>query len=215
MSETQQSVFCSQCGKSFKNQHGRSVHQSRVHGTPTVECSNCGEEFEKPRNKIEKYDNHFCSRTCKGEFRSKKIKTECAHCGAELMRTPNELKRVENSYCDKSCSAKGERTRPVPFKLEPRPVWKRDDGVVAIHQLVAIANGADAHKVFSGGEYHVHHKNGCRVDNRPINIELLSRSEHMQEEGEKWSDIERYTTGDIISAIAFMMNPAENLNHVE
>lgn len=49
---------------------------------------------------------------------------------------------------------------------------------IAVHQLVAIANGADPHKVFSDGEYHCHHKNGVRWDNRPGNIEVLSSSEH-------------------------------------
>lgn len=49
---------------------------------------------------------------------------------------------------------------------------------VRIHQLVAIADGADPYKVFSGGEYHCHHKNEIRWDNRPENIEFLTAAEH-------------------------------------
>jgi SLT domain-containing protein len=46
----------------------------------------------------------------------------------------------------------------------------------AEHQLVAIADGADPHKVFGGGQ--IHHVNGCRYDNRRENIVLLTSQEH-------------------------------------
>lgn len=49
--------------------------------------------------------------------------------------------------------------------------------IVRVHRLLAIADGGDPHRVFSG-DYHVHHKNGCRFDNRPTNIELVTRREH-------------------------------------
>lgn len=49
---------------------------------------------------------------------------------------------------------------------------------VKIHQLVAIAEGADPYKIFSDGEHQCHHINGVKWDNRPENIEVLSQSEH-------------------------------------
>lgn len=48
-----------------------------------------------------------------------------------------------------------------------------------VHQLLAIAKGAPPAKVFSG-EYSVHHKNGVPWDNRPDNIELMTRREHQK-----------------------------------
>lgn len=50
-----------------------------------------------------------------------------------------------------------------------------------IHQLVAIADGANPHKVFSNGRYHIHHKNGVKWDNRPCNLELKSAHVHQHD----------------------------------
>jgi hypothetical protein len=52
-----------------------------------------------------------------------------------------------------------------------------------VHQLVAIAKGANPYKVFSNGRYHVHHKNGIPWDNRPDNLELKSGQVHIREHG--------------------------------
>lgn len=45
------------------------------------------------------------------------------------------------------------------------------------HDLIAIADGANPHKVFSP-EYVVHHKNNHKLDNRHCNLELMTRGEH-------------------------------------
>ena len=47
-----------------------------------------------------------------------------------------------------------------------------------VHQLVAIAHGADPHKVFSGGDYNIHHKNGIPWDNRPSNLDFVTSETH-------------------------------------
>jgi len=50
-----------------------------------------------------------------------------------------------------------------------------------IHQLVAIANGANPSKVFSNGRYHVHHENRIYWDNRPENLTLKSSVRHQHD----------------------------------
>ena len=70
---------------------------------------------------------------------------------------------------------------------------EREQYTVAVHQLIAIAEGADPHKVFSNGEYHTHHKNGIKWDNRPENLEFTTREEHAQEHN---ANRERTETGE-------------------
>ena len=48
---------------------------------------------------------------------------------------------------------------------------------VAIHQLVAIAGGADAHKVFSD-EWHVHHIDGMKWNNSVENLTTIRAEDH-------------------------------------
>lgn len=60
-----------------------------------------------------------------------------------------------------------------------------------IHQLLAIANGADPYKVFSNGDYQVHHCNSIEWDNRPSNLRFLSATEHNQLEARRQKDAKR------------------------
>lgn len=54
-----------------------------------------------------------------------------------------------------------------------------EDNTVYVQQLVAIANGADPYRVFSGGVYQSHHKiPGYPWLNFPDNIELLHWEDH-------------------------------------
>lgn len=46
------------------------------------------------------------------------------------------------------------------------------------HQLVAIAEGADPEKVFATDEFCTHHINGHEFDNRPSNLEVMSKRAH-------------------------------------
>lgn len=84
--------------------------------------------------------------------------------------------------------------RPANFTLEPAdgyPTISRT-GVggkgrrIRLHQLVAIADGADPHKIFSG-KFDVDHINGCSIDNRPSNLRVMDKGEHGRKDGQRSS----------------------------
>lgn len=59
--------------------------------------------------------------------------------------------------------------------------WCNDDNTgVYIHQLSAIAGGADPYTVFDENT-EIHHKNEIKWDNRPENVELRGRMGHQAE----------------------------------
>lgn len=72
------------------------------------------------------------------------------------------------------------RSRPVMFETDRQGYeqWRGEtcDGTfrVSVHRLLAVAeNGVDA-----VADNIVHHRNGIRWDNRPSNLETMSREEH-------------------------------------
>lgn len=52
-------------------------------------------------------------------------------------------------------------------------------GTFRLHQLTAIAEGADPYEIF-GGEKVVHHMNGWNYDERPSNLTTVTRQEHRE-----------------------------------
>lgn len=78
----------------------------------------------------------------------------------------------------------------IPEEKPPYHRWNRDgyeevktkiEGVtysIRIHRLVAVAMGELDPNDFRNPKINVHHKNGVRWDNRPDNLEVMSKSEH-------------------------------------
>lgn len=59
---------------------------------------------------------------------------------------------------------------------------------VFVHQLVAIANGADPYKVLGDLTHVVHHDNPIPWLNTPGNVSMITQSEHRQIHGNQYTD---------------------------
>lgn len=79
----------------------------------------------------------------------------------------------------------GNRVEYVNYSGNGSGYWGWRDSIsgqsVHVHQLLAIANGEDPHLVFSNGEYQVHHESEIPWDNRPENIDFMTRRQHLLE----------------------------------
>lgn len=90
----------------------------------------------------------------------------------------------------------GIETRKSKYETAPT-YWTQKNGYeriqsakkgVFVHQLVAIANGADPYKVMGDLTHVVHHKKPIPWLNTPGNLELISQSDHRNIHGNQYTD---------------------------
>lgn len=78
-------------------------------------------------------------------------------------------------------------------KLDGYEHWESADNErghdrVYVHQLLAIAEGANPHELF-GDPKQIHHDNGIPWDNRPSNITVKTAAQHAADhQSEQWGD---------------------------
>jgi len=94
---------------------------------------------------------------------------------------------VTSGYCNYSTGKQGYER------------WNSDGETVYVHQLSAIAGGADPEKVF-GDDYVVHHENRVPWDNRRENLSVVTHQEHAQIHSEERHH-QQYTDEDLIEWI--------------
>jgi len=190
---------CPTCGKELNTEQGVKLHHSKVHdkSLPNCVCSICGDEFYHPSSDRSRCEDHRGqSGELNGNYRAAKQEDKCENCGEVFRYYPSEKPGM---YCDRCAEVRAWMNDGVKYQYDkpigPEPytvghgvgVKTRVDGYemidrqykgerVAIphHRLLAVAK----YGISAVEGMDVHHKNGIRWDNRPENIELLTRSEH-------------------------------------
>ncbi len=161
----------------------------------TTHCSaKCSHEHMKRKNKTcpvcRKEFNHrgrnrCCSTKCAGIFKRKFETRQCEWCGESVSRNRTQFK--EHTFCSMECCAKwqAENTRCENAsrwnggKIDQNGYWfiKQPDGSYKQkHIMVAekmLGRTLEKDEV-------VHHINKNKKDNRPDNLVVLSRKEHIQ-----------------------------------
>lgn len=116
--------------------------------------------------------------------------------GCSNVTVANRLRKYDIPVRDSDNALRAWWGEYVPLRPSTNGYYRWHDQIsgrsVFVHQLTAIADGADPHDVFSGG-FHVHHRNTFRRDNRPSNIELLTEETHMAtHQRNEWIDRDGY-----------------------
>ena len=178
------------------------------------DCTVCGREFDTLRG----------MRTHRGKSHRDWLLNQIKPRYIDEMMTPREIaeeldmarKTVDRWVREFDLNGK----QPARFQLEPDradrysdyPLWTYTGcgERVRVHRLQAIAAGYDPEKVFSG-EYDIHHKNGCHLDNREENLELVKKADHGATDGTK-SEC-GYTHDDYLKAL--IQEPPEWVSKVK
>lgn len=165
-----------------------------------LQCFTCSKQFSRPKSQVRPgTKDAFCSTTC----RARSVSRTCPICGAGFMRKPAELRDV--NYCSVSCSAKANMTlKPAPkgARRAPSTEFRRGEKP---HNVLPVGservrqrhNRTDAPRVWvkiaepnvwrerarlvygpAPRGHVIHHINGDSLDDRPENLQALTRAEH-------------------------------------
>lgn len=138
-------------------------------------CAMCGKEFYVKPYMLKKRQNHYCSRECYAKARSIFFSGENNH--------QYGLRGDKNSSWKHDEKIKKDGYRMV--RCIGHPFSQKDDYIME-HRLVAekylltdensvVIDG----KRYLSPDYVVHHKNGNKLDNRPENLEVMTKKDHV------------------------------------
>ena len=137
-------------------------------------CPICGKKFHLKPFAVKRFKNHYCSKVCHNEAKKEYMKGEKNH--------QYGLRGSKNaSYgVDTKINPLGYRiNRCIGHPFGDKRGFVLEHRLVAEKFLLSDENSIEINgKKYLSPEYVAHHKNLDRTDNRPENLEIMSKNEH-------------------------------------
>lgn len=142
----------------------------RQNGT-TRTCPQCGTQFYIWPS----IDRKYCSRACYRKAQRTGISVPCETCGVGFHVAPSRFNRGKGRFCSLKCRGASTRVERQMDSNGYPLIWTEDGRHMREHRYVAEQMIG---RPLLPSE-HVHHVNEDRSDNRPENLRVVTKSEHM------------------------------------
>lgn len=169
------------------------VHRAKtpVYHGDTAQCVICGKDFYR-QPKFIATGRKYCSRTCANIGHRAELTTKrCANCGTEMTLRPSGAPR---QFCSWECKKAAQYKNALDRMHNGKPARLTRDGYVKVWEPAhpnAIRGWVWEHRLVMEkilrrrltSEEEVDHINSDRADNRPENLQVLSRGAHRRKTG--------------------------------
>ncbi|SEO70950.1 HNH endonuclease [Halorientalis persicus] len=124
---------CPDCGEEFErlNQHLALSDCEGEGSKVTLECAECGTEFEEYRYRVEsdrdRDGTKFCSKACHNASMRAGNSVPCDWCGEQTYKSPSQLENNDHHFCSQECE---NRWRADRMSGEGAPWWDGGKEVV-------------------------------------------------------------------------------------
>lgn len=161
MSET-----CPECGREFDNKRGLGNHMSHQHdGKPWI-----------PKDEIERlYFEEGCSQrdiADRFDTQQRVVQKAMRKYGLESEKSRNDPTHPPQHTFQKNGECVGTEYEQIQITID------NELYSFQLHRLIAVAYGKLPPSDFNNTEIVVHHDSGHGLDNRPENLEVMSRGDH-------------------------------------